>query len=215
MKNIQTLIVFGMAGVTIGVLFNVGWLIILSGIFGTIAFYLLPNDNFSLIENRIKTKLGKVKEVDKVPNPFSSLTRAIKKYVNTEDIKEIYFLSFDIPSSCDEIKRFIDNYPNAKIYVIGYGRKEDCGINKKQVEIIELKNYRIKEHTNLIITKNNEYYLWYEPSHIVKNNKHFLQKGAFLIRIDENKKDEILNRIEILKKDDVQLASKLTPLIAA
>jgi len=121
------------------------------------------------------------------PTPGKSMFNALRTNgFEPEDIKEVFMMSYSLKHDYltnSEFSRTMKNL-NVKFNLYGsYGTASDISkiLNYyQQVEEIKNLNYHLTEHYNILDMKNGEVYIWYEPSHIVENNKDILNEGGYL-----------------------------------
>lgn len=140
--------------------------------------------------------------------PAMSLFDALEnKGIFAKDIKKARFMTYALMDGCE----YIDNKVKDKILAIeqvdlyGFGSASIVLPPGCEKIVMHPMSVKITRHKNLIITKDNKYYLWYEPYHAIKNGKHIILDGADLIELSDNGRKKIEQEFE--KLETMELAA--------
>jgi hypothetical protein len=143
------------------------------------------------------------------PTPMGSLLHALQNNgIRSERIAEIRLMSADIDESIRYYEDGDDNgsppfletvrmCPDVKVTI--YGRCNSRRAGYRGVNIVSTEE-RYVEHTNLITTKDDEEYVWFEPYHNVINQKHYFTHGAYLFRVSHQEADKVRRMYESLPR---------------
>jgi hypothetical protein len=141
------------------------------------------------------------------PTPMGSLLEALQTNgIRSERIAEIRLMSADVDESLRYYEEGHSNgsppfleamksCPDVKVTI--YGRCNSKRSTYKGIKIVPTKD-RFVEHTNLITTKDDEEYVWFEPYHNVINQKHYFTHGAYLFRVSHQEADKVRRMLDSL-----------------
>lgn len=172
----------------------------ISGWSAVAAFLLL----LSVVTSRqVVKKFGKdILKFVNDPTPAASVLSSLRgSHIAPETIRYAWLESADAPSTVRYIRQrssgidgqsFLETLgPNAKIVVLAKTNLPPESRNQNQIRIIPARQ-RLTKHINLFVTATGRSYVWYEPYHVIINDKHWFPRGAYLIAVSETKRDEIL-----------------------
>lgn len=168
------------------------------GVIGLVVYLFIYLYKLNKVKKNIELKFGKVLYNYNQPKPFTTmLSSAYQEGYRLKDIEKIDFISYDLNESYKYIEPLIKKIVKKNQYInidfIGYANQQDC-INKQYDNInFFYTKKQLSEHKNLIYMKNGKIFLWYEPSHKIKNGKHYFENGGYFIE----PKNNVLNDIEI------------------
>jgi hypothetical protein len=141
------------------------------------------------------------------PTPMGSLLQSLQDNgIKADRIAEIRLMSADVDESIRYYEEghtngsppFLDTMkvcPDVKVTL--YGRCNSKRSTYKGINIVSTKE-RFIEHTNLITTKDDEEYVWFEPYHNVINRKHYFTHGAYLFRVSHQEADKVRHMLDSL-----------------
>lgn len=125
---------------------------------------------------------------ERKPTPGISMLLSLKKMgYPIEHIYSIKMMTYDLKDVY--MRGFVNKVKSAKIKisVCGNGDKNE----KEEDAVYVSTSVLLKEHINIINTKDQNVFVWYEPTHVIINKKHYLPDGAFLLKIPTNDSDSI------------------------
>lgn len=108
------------------------------------------------------------------------------------DIKSMILMTCSLKHGC----KYYDNnlkgdFVNIDITMYGMGNKVKCSNN-----ITQITTKKLLEHTNIIETRDNRFFVFYEPHHEAIEGKDILNKGAYLFELKDNQdKEDFKNKI--------------------
>lgn len=135
--------------------------------------------------------------------PAQSLFEALEKQgVAASDIEEAYFMTYTLMDGCEYINKKVREQVVAigKLHLYGFGLMQSKLCEEYSNIITHPIALKIAKHKNLIITNNNQYYLWYEPYHIVEEGEHIICDGADLIKLSDKAKNKLMVEFKNLDK---------------
>jgi hypothetical protein len=134
------------------------------------------------------------------PTPMGSLLQALQTFgIRSERIAAISLMSADVDES---IRYYEEGDANGSppfletvkacpdVDVTIYGRCSSRLTDYKGIKVVCTKE-RYVEHTNLITTKDDEEYVWFEPYHNVIDRRHYFTHGAYLFRVSHQEADKV------------------------
>jgi hypothetical protein len=155
----------------------------------------------------IKRFPGELIQFVYAPTPMGSLLEALQtNKIRSERIAEISLMSADVDES---LRYYEEGHSNGSppfletvklcpdIKVTIYGRCNSKRSSYKGIKIVSTKE-RFVEHTNLITTKDDEEYIWFEPYHNVINRRHYFTHGAYLFRVSHQEADKVRHMLDSL-----------------
>ena len=143
------------------------------------------------------------------PTPGKSMLDSITKQgYDYDDIKEIYLMSYSLKHQY-LIKSEFANIMKEKTFKLnifsGHSATKDINLIKKSYKNVDITilDYYLTEHYNIIIMNDDSALIWYEPSHIVKNQNDILTNGGYLFVVKdiEDSKNKFFEIIENQKLD--------------
>lgn len=174
-----------------------GWLflIVLAGTIGSAALLLISQRNAR--KDLAKFGNAEVKAFRHIATPLSSLFCALQRQdVHLADIKNLSIETgafSDLLSYIDGDGKLIHDYlaNNAEGSVTIYGLDDPTGaIAKERLQSIAGNRLSFSNtgrkavtHRNVITTKDDNYYLWYESHHEMRDGHHYFPHGAYLMKI--------------------------------
>lgn len=153
-------------------------------------------------QNKYKDVSFIVHGVSLMPSPGTSLLADLDMIgIGAYHIKSMVLMTCNLQHGCEyydqQLKKELQDI---KIDMYGFGvcRKTNDNITLHSVSKI------LTEHENIITTKDNRIFVYYEPSHILtKKNKDTLKDGAYLFEVIRNEqvfKENIINKLNAMEK---------------
>ncbi len=167
---------------------------------------------------------GKILEFIYTPTPMGSLIKSLEKHgVAASSIKSMKLMSADIEESLKYLEkgnlrndegRFISDTlkPSSEmnVAIYGYSKCPNVKPNHRRIEIVLTKK-RLTEHTNLIVTKNDVPFIWYEPFHDIINGAHYFTRGAYLLKVDKHTRSRVEMEFDKLAYSGTVMDETLAP----
>lgn len=136
-----------------------------------------------------------------LPTPIDTLLDLLTLHgIPAKDIESITMMSTDLNESLDYLfgkdvagaafGQLLRENPGIKAVLYGYLTTPVRVNHPAELKPIPKKR---TEHTNLIVTKDQRAFVWYEPYHLVVDGKHYFTRGAYLIEIPAPVRDRIIN----------------------
>lgn len=148
---------------------------------------------------------GNLLEFVFAPTPMSSLYRSLQEHgIAPTEIASLSLMSADITQSLHYFERgdgkraFIDSLKeNPDLEVTIYGR---CALEVSEFKGIAIKRTRDRyvEHINLLSTKDQRHFVWYEPYHEILDGKHHFPEGAYLFEVSARTAAQLKEQLESL-----------------
>ncbi len=137
---------------------------------------------------KYKNKLGLASFANSTLNPTpgqSLLDAIIKQGYSVKEIKNMYVMAYtlnhDYLTNSSFAKKMKEVDFNFYLYSEIVSSEDKSKIeNFYKHAIVEASNIQLIEHYNIIEMSDNKTFIWYEPSHIVKDGKDILEEGGYL-----------------------------------
>jgi hypothetical protein len=176
------------------------------GILVFVVFSIFGLSDYLYSKTRVGRQFGLIKAHYFSPKPLTTMLDSLVSngYLIAE-IDSIFSVSYDLKATCkylDESKAaeyLFKKNKEIKFNIIGYSSDGIVYESEKYPRILtQTTKDKLSEHKNIIIMKNGDTLLWYEPHHIISDRKHTFNQGAYLIKISKDKKYEIEKEYEEL-----------------
>ena len=119
-----------------------------------------------------------------------STINALHKFaIDSMDIELIELMCYFIDEKyiSDTVNYFIRLNPNIKITVTGAKENKNCVLDDNDNVTYTETDDPITEQFNYIKTKRGSKYVWYEPSHVIEDGKHYIRSGAYFAEVYKGK----------------------------
>jgi hypothetical protein len=145
------------------------------------------------------------------PTPIGSLVESLNSQdVATADLKHVMLMSADLEEGVhyylegdDEgvsLVRMLEKNPDLTVSVYGPSKNPNVKSPHERMSLLLTTGVgELTEHKNLILTKDGQKFVWYEPYHNVVNGHHYFNRGAYLVEIDELVQGKIQNEYDELR----------------
>jgi hypothetical protein len=160
---------------------------------------------FVLVMAQLKTsevcrRFGELLEFVFLPTPMGSVFASLSKHgVPPESIKDIKLMSSGVSESLAYYQRHIGGpslldvlsvCPDMRVTVYGPDPRPDTvRSGHPQIDLV-ITTLMKEEHTNLIIAKDDQAYIWFEPYHTVVAGHHYFTRGAYLLKVKPSVREE-------------------------